>query len=168
MFSDVNIHSFHWGIIAPSCARVLWEPEVVSWESGMPKCGHGLQARCQLVLSWRRGSRMHSHWVTRGRRTDHLAWCLVAVGWITSMPTQLVYVENTARWNAQLLLITSRQTLRCLMITVWSCPVKKVHMYFQIESWDHYCGHNCRKHSVSNMATASSLVAVQSKRNANR
>lgn len=69
----MNIHSFHLGIITPSCARVLWEQGIVSWESEMPKCGHGLQAHCQLVLSWWRGSRMHSHWVTvRGGQTIYV------------------------------------------------------------------------------------------------
>lgn len=29
-------HNFHLRIITPSCARVLWEQGIVSWESGMP------------------------------------------------------------------------------------------------------------------------------------
>lgn len=49
VFSDLNIHSFHLGIITSSCVRVLWEEEIASWDSGMPKCGHGLHAHS---LSW--------------------------------------------------------------------------------------------------------------------
>lgn len=40
-------------IIAPSCARVLWEPRLCQLgEPEMPKCGHVLRAHAQLVLIW--------------------------------------------------------------------------------------------------------------------
>lgn len=48
--------------------------------AGMPKCGYGLQAHCQLVLSRWRGSRMHSHWVTW--RVGQATWPDVWLQWV--------------------------------------------------------------------------------------
>lgn len=54
VFPCIYQHGMKWSflleITSSSCYGVLWEQELVSWESGKPKCGHrSLQG---LILSW--------------------------------------------------------------------------------------------------------------------
>lgn len=87
MVADLCIASLlwreHWRFPFGNCHPQLCEAVMgIMISAGMPKCGYGLQANRQLVLSWWRGSRMHSHWVTR--RDRWAVWpdvWLQLVGW---------------------------------------------------------------------------------------